>query len=161
MAKLDKLVEQARAHLEPGEQIEAAVLGAYDTKVMGQSTVRNGVMLATDRRLVFFAKKLGGHDLESFPYANISSFESSKGLMGHSFRFAASGNDVSLKWINTGDVARFAELLRARAGQRPAATAVPSQPDPPDQLRKLAELRDAGIVTAKEFEAKKRQLLGL
>ncbi|MBM0255754.1 SHOCT domain-containing protein [Micromonospora sp. 4G55] len=66
-----------------------------------------------------------------------------------------------MKWINTGDVARFAELLRARAGQRPAATAVPSQPDPLDQLRKLAELRDAGIVTAEEFEAKKRQLLGL
>jgi hypothetical protein len=30
-----------------------------------------------------------------------------------------------------------------------------------DQLRKLAELRDAGIVTDDEFTAKKRQLLGL
>ncbi|MBM0255755.1 hypothetical protein [Micromonospora sp. 4G55] len=60
MAKLDKLVEQARAHLEPGEQIEAAVLGAYDTKMMGQSTVRNGVMLATDRRLVFSRRSSAG-----------------------------------------------------------------------------------------------------
>ena len=28
-----------------------------------------------------------------------------------------------------------------------------------DQLRKLADLRDAGIVTAEEFEAKKADLL--
>lgn len=35
------------------------------------------------------------------------------------------------------------------------------QPDAPlEQLRKLGELRDAGVVTAEEFEAKKVQLLG-
>jgi hypothetical protein len=32
--------------------------------------------------------------------------------------------------------------------------------DPMDQLRKLAELRDSGVVTEAEFQAKKRQLLG-
>lgn len=161
MAKLEKLVEQACPHLEQGEQIEAAVQGAYDTKLAGHPTVRNGVLLATDRRLLFFAKKLGGHDLESFPYGNISSFETSKGMMGHSFRFAASGNDVMLKWVNAGDIPRFIELVRARIGQRPAAVPAQAAADPLDQLRKLAELRDAGIVTPEEFEAKKRQLLGL
>lgn len=30
-----------------------------------------------------------------------------------------------------------------------------------DQLEKLAELKDKGIITEKEFEAKKKQLLGL
>jgi hypothetical protein len=29
-----------------------------------------------------------------------------------------------------------------------------------DQLKKLAELRDAGIVSEEEFEAKKTELLG-
>jgi hypothetical protein len=37
----------------------------------------------------------------------------------------------------------------------PAATI-----DPMDQLRKLADLRDSGVVTEAEFQAKKRQLLG-
>jgi hypothetical protein len=32
--------------------------------------------------------------------------------------------------------------------------------DPMDQLRKLADLRDSGVVTEAEFQAKKRQLLG-
>lgn len=159
MAKLEKLVEQARPHLEAGEQIEGVVQGAYDTKIGGKATVRSGILMATDRRLVFFAKKLVGYDLESFPYASISSFEASKGLSGHSFRFAASGNDVRLKWINAGQVDQFVGLVRSRAGQRPSAA--PTQADPMDQLRKLAELRDAGIVSPAEFEAKKSQLLGL
>lgn len=35
----------------------------------------------------------------------------------------------------------------------------PSAPDPFEQLRKLGELRDAGILTPEEFEAKKEQIL--
>lgn len=40
-------------------------------------------------------------------------------------------------------------------------TAAPSQSDYIDELKRLAELRDAGIITAEDFEAKKKQLLGL
>jgi uncharacterized membrane protein YdbT with pleckstrin-like domain len=43
----------------------------------------------------------------------------------------------------------------AEAGAAPAATA----PDVADQLRKLAELRDSGVITPAEFEAKKAELL--
>jgi hypothetical protein len=32
-------------------------------------------------------------------------------------------------------------------------------PDPMDQLRKLAQLRDEGIISAAEFETKKSELL--
>ncbi len=43
----------------------------------------------------------------------------------------------------------------------PAAPAASGQPDYLEELKKLAELKDAGIVTEAEFEAKKKQLLGL
>ena len=44
----------------------------------------------------------------------------------------------------------------------PAATAAPSITDElVDQLRKLGELRDAGILTEEEFAARKAQLLGI
>jgi uncharacterized membrane protein YdbT with pleckstrin-like domain len=43
------------------------------------------------------------------------------------------------------------------SGPPPAATA--AQPSVPDQLNQLAELRDRGVITAAEFEAKKAQLL--
>jgi len=37
----------------------------------------------------------------------------------------------------------------------------PAQPDYIEELQRLASLRDAGIITNDEFEAKKQQLLGL
>ncbi len=45
----------------------------------------------------------------------------------------------------------------------PAAPAPPASPAPDyiTELKRLAELRDMGIITADDFEAKKNQLLGL
>ena len=45
-----------------------------------------------------------------------------------------------------------------RAAAEAAMASAPTR-DPMDQLRKLAELRDAGVVTEAEFEAKKTELL--
>ena len=44
---------------------------------------------------------------------------------------------------------------------QPAAAPVASGGDAIEQIKKLAELRDQGILTDTEFEAKKKQLLGL
>jgi hypothetical protein len=43
----------------------------------------------------------------------------------------------------------------------PAPAAAAAAPDYITELKRLAELRDMGIVTDEEFEAKKKQLLGL
>jgi Short C-terminal domain len=47
-------------------------------------------------------------------------------------------------------------------GQAPAATAAPAGggTDLADELRKLADLRDQGILTEEEFEAQKAKILG-
>lgn len=54
---------------------------------------------------------------------------------------------------------------RRQAQQQAAPAAAPAeQPttdDTVEQIRKFAELRDQGILTDAEFEAKKKQLLGL
>jgi membrane protease subunit (stomatin/prohibitin family) len=43
----------------------------------------------------------------------------------------------------------------------PAAQAAPAASDYTAELEKLAKLRDDGVITAEDFEAKKRQLLGI
>lgn len=49
------------------------------------------------------------------------------------------------------------DYIESQIGQpSPAAAAAP---DPADQIRKLAELRDQGIVSETEFQAKKAQIL--
>jgi putative oligomerization/nucleic acid binding protein len=48
------------------------------------------------------------------------------------------------------------------AGQpEPAPAAAPAGPDYAAELEQLARLRDQGVITADDFEAKKRQILGI
>lgn len=159
LSKLNKLTKKAQEHMEPGETVIASVIGAYSTKVLGSNTVRNGVLIATDQRVLFYAKKFGGFELESFPYPNISSFEMSKGFSGHKIKMFASGNEVEVKWINHGDLDLLMKEVRSRLKSSNSAP-VPAL-DPTDELRKYAALRDEGVINDEEFEAKKKQLLGL
>jgi len=158
MSKLEKLTKLAQEHLEQGETVIASVLGAYESKIMGKDTLRNGVFLATDRRILFYGKKIFGYDLEVFPYANISSFEIGKGMLGRSVSFFASGNKVKLKWINQGEVDKFIEHVKENVGKKSEAK---SSVSAADEIKKLAELKEAGFLTEEEFEAKKKQLLGI
>ena len=52
--------------------------------------------------------------------------------------------------------------LDSKEKRRPPRV-VPAPPEPPpditDQIRKLAELRDAKVLTEREFQTKKRELL--
>lgn len=161
MAKIDKLVAEASTHLQPGEAAISSVMGAYECKVMGKDSVRNGVFLATDRRIFFFGKKMFGYDSESFPYSSISSMEIGKGMMGKTVSFFASSNKVKMKWINAGDFDGFMNVVQSNIGKKPEPIAQQQQPDAADQLQKLAALRDSGILTEDEFTAKKRQILGI
>jgi membrane protease subunit (stomatin/prohibitin family) len=43
----------------------------------------------------------------------------------------------------------------------PAAPAAPAEADYTAELEKLAKLRDEGVITAEDFDAKKKQLLGI
>ena len=43
----------------------------------------------------------------------------------------------------------------------PAAAAPAAAPDYTAELEKLAQLRDQGVITAEDYEAKKKQILGI
>jgi hypothetical protein len=162
MSKFEKLVVEAKTHLEAGEEVEFSVFGAYESKIMGKDTVRNGVFLATSKRIVFFGKKMFGYDLEVFPYSNISSIEMGKGMMGHTISFFSSGNAVKMKWINSGDIPGFVNHVKGQLGKKSeGSSTVVQQASAADELKKFAELRDLGILTDEEFNEKKKQLLGI
>ncbi len=58
------------------------------------------------------------------------------------------------------DAGDIASAINANVAQgAPSAPAVPA-PDAAEQLRKLADLRDEGVITSEEFESKKAEILG-
>jgi hypothetical protein len=56
------------------------------------------------------------------------------------------------------DQAQYDEQMAAQAAAAPAA---PAQPDYTAELEQLAQLKAQGILTEEEFEAKKKQILGI
>jgi hypothetical protein len=165
----DKLVEQAQPALTAGEQVIDATTGMIQVRRMGNDTARNGVVLVTDRRVVLFTKKLGGYDMQDFAYGLLSSVDHKRGMMYGELDLAAAGDRSHVKQMPKDDVERIAQLIRdkmaaAHQGGQPGAVSsgpASAQPDTATEIRNLAGLRDEGLITAEEFEAKKKQLLGL
>ena len=156
MADAYKNLDELRKYFEPGENNECTIGGAYEIKMFGNDSIRSGILSATNKRVIFYGKKLGGYDMEVFPYENISSIEASKGILGYTVSLFASGNIVKMKLINSGDVNKFISLVRSRIGKKQD---VSRQIDGYDAIEKLGVLYEKGILTEEEFKIKKTELL--
>lgn len=164
MANIQKLQRRAEQHFDSGERAMFTLLGVYETKVMGTDSVRNGILIATNQRVIFYAKRVTGFDLEAFPYPKISSVEMGKNLMGYHVKIVVSGNSAEMKWIKVGDVGGFVSSVKERIGRSTEVSshtgnAQPGLEDPIVQLERLRKLYEAGVLTEDEFTAKKAEML--
>ena len=53
------------------------------------------------------------------------------------------------------------QMYQQQAAAQQAAAAAPAEPDYAAELEKLAQLKSQGILSEEEFEAKKKQILGI
>ena len=174
MGKIDELTEQAKEHLDAGEEIVAVVkgfyevtlsgtqVGTYRSYLMGRNSVGEGVWIATDKKIAFYRTKMfSGYQFEFYSYSRISSIEVDTKWTGHRIAFfATNGNQMCMTQINEGEVQKFIEHVKSKVEKtEQEITHSESIEDIPDQIRKLAELKDYGILTEDEFESKKKELL--
>ena len=157
MANYKVHLESVKEHLNPNESIKYSIFGAYECKIFGGDSIRDGILVALENRVVVFSIKLTGYDLESFPFDKISSIEMSKEFLGKKITLFASGNKVCVKHIQKGDIDVFIEYVRDHIGKQNNIPVI--QESIPDQIKKLSELRDQKILTEEEFTAKKTDLL--
>ena len=165
MARIDRLLGKAESHFGKGERALQTVFGVYDITRMGHDAVRTAILVATNQRLLFYAKKWVGYDLESYPYTNISSIEMGKNLAGRHVSFFTSGNDVTLKWITQGDMGAFVDAVKAQMETAKPGSAPPEarSNEPPtdfvEQLERLGKLHQDGVISTQEFSVKKAEIL--
>lgn len=153
-------IKKLAGYLWEGETVQRMTTGTY-----GKGT---GLVVMTDRRLVFVQDGVMSKSTEDFPYSKISSVSWNSGMMLGTLVVFASGNKAEIKNMNKDDGKEMADALRERLADSPAsqtlatsasAPAAASGPDVMEQLKKLGELRDAGVLTPEEFDAKKADLL--
>lgn len=111
----EKQAAEDRRHLQPGETAIHWTAGTCDTERMGRTTRRNGIIYATDRRILIVTRSLfGGFSLEEFPYSKMSSLEVSKGLLGYGATFYASSNKTKIFGMVHGDPAALTDYVRGK-----------------------------------------------
>jgi hypothetical protein len=115
----------------------------------------------------------GPEDVEVIPMKSVSSVQARRGAWYHDVTVFASGNTIVFS-VDAADAEKLRGLIMDQvlggsahaAAPAAAAPAAPAAPEAPsgdaliEQIRKLGELRDAGILTPEEFESKKADLLG-
>lgn len=111
-------------------------------------------------------------DGEIIPIKSLSSVTSKRGLRNTLLTFITTGNTLEMNvshkeadavkdLVQTLMLSPNAPVAPQAAPPVAAPPMPPAQPDVAAELQKFAALRDQGIITADDFEAKKRQLLGL
>lgn len=162
MRSEQKNIIEIKNHLDSDEFIVSHIAGAYECKILGKDTVRNGIIAVTNKRMVFFGKKLTGYDLEIFPFRNISSFATGKGLMGHNISFYATGNSVKIKWINSKNVNEFIVILKDKLeNETNKDNTKDTKQDVFEKLKEIKELFNIGILSADEYEDKKKYFMDI
>lgn len=100
---------------------------------------------------------------ETMPLSKIASCVVEKdGLVRSTLKVHGSGNHIEFRASHPeANEAKQAVLNAMNSDTAESAAPEAAPQDDADEIRKLAQLRDDGILSEAEFEAKKRQILGL
>ena len=140
--KIKEMTEQAKKHLNTGEEIVAVTGGDIAELIVSDSSFvsigdisvggwlsekamnhGNGVFLATNKRIIAYYLKgstrtKSNYGLAVFSYADISSIEMEKTWSDNRYQITFSGpSKIRIKGIETLYTQKFVEYVRSRMGQ--------------------------------------------
>ena len=150
--------------LNSGEVIEAYLSGWIGKMITTEWGDRQhkGQFVVTTERACFYRKGFLGDIFEIIPLSKITSVETRSVLGYRVLRLHTSHDQLAFKTFAAkaefDKVYDRLESLRHKPIGVPAPTLDRAEPVT-DQLKKLGELRDVGILTPEEFSAKKAELL--
>jgi hypothetical protein len=152
-APFRKDIQELPRILWEDEKIEKIIQGRY-----GKG---HGVMVATNKRVIFISKGFGGR-VADFPYDTISDIQYEIGLVFCDITINTSGDYAIIQNIPKNDVKNFAEFLKAKIKGINESKQPSSDSDSDDvfvKIEKLAKLREKGILSEEEFSEQKQKLL--
>lgn len=117
----------------------------------------------TDKRII--VHKIEGifkNEKVEIPLSSVSSINTTVKGLGASIEIVASNNKASVEKLHINIAQEIKNLIDSLLHSNTTkTTSIDAPVDVADQIKKLAELRDIGILTEDEFNAKKKQLLGI
>jgi len=155
-------LKKLQDHVWPTETVERMVTGTYGGGM--------GLLVMTDKRLIFLKEGMLSSTLEDFPFDKISSIQWSSGMLSGKITIFLSGNKGEITNVEKADGKAIADNVRSRIsslGDTPASTSSTSESapnssadmSPLDLLQQLQQMHQAGVLTEEEFTRKKTEIL--
>lgn len=145
-----KELKQLPSLLQEGEPVLNMAAGQYDG--------RQGLIVATDRRVIFYEKGLGRSRQEDFGFSKISSVQSETGRLSGKLIIFASGNKAVIDSILPKERApELGDYLRTKIAD--GESHAPVAESPAARLRRLEEMRGQGLITDGEYEDRRRAII--
>lgn len=124
----------------------------------GAASILNQYLIISDARVIFWERGLLESGNRAFYYNDISDVSETRGVMWGGIELNVHGGFESFPNMNSSEIPLAVKIIRDRVNKvRNESSA--SSISIPDQIKKLAELRDSGILTEQEFTSKKTELL--
>lgn len=122
------------------------------------------------KRLLVFEDRVELHDpgffkteVKSMRYSQIAGVRAESRMLRGDLVIESTGGDrISVPKLPKGEALEARDLIHQKMAERDDVLTPPlasAPPDVADQIRKLGELRDAGLLTEEEFQSKKTELL--
>lgn len=147
--------------LTPDEQVLTAFVGFHNYKSMS-SHDGNFAYVITNKRFILAQKKLIGGTIQTISLSNVNDVTLSKNLVNH---FVVVDTIKETFNVNTQDAKTAENIYHAihkalgdTKAPRPVSGGASSLSD---QLAELKKLLDTGLITQRDFDAKKKQILGI
>jgi hypothetical protein len=121
---------------------------------------RNGILVLTNKRLIFVHKKLiVGITVESFYLNKVTLIQYNTGLMMADIIISTAGSQEKIKQVAKRTVKDFCAMSMdeiTKSHQSPMSTSPISNVE---QLEKLAKLKESGLLNDEEFQIEKKKIL--
>jgi hypothetical protein len=161
MSRYTKGEESIASLLQPGEVIRASTFATQCDPPTAKAGKVAGCLAVTNHRVIFAGKAITKTITRTIPLAQVSSLELSKGMMLSHVQVTLAGSfeNFLVKYKEAQDFMTTAQatLQLARASSTGSSTVV--APSTAEELKKLADLHQQGILTAEEFSQAKARLL--
>jgi len=167
-ALTDSEVNELANILDEDEKVIAIVEGTYEYNNL------KGIVLATQKTIMFIDKSIFGEVFKNkFPFTKITSIQHDTNLMSSGLKVFTTGFIAEFTLYSRSAAKKFYESVEPyliRPGSHSETFVEKPQPQQEsvkkeapeiifDQLEKLGELREAGILTEQEFAEQKKKLL--
>ena len=144
--------------INEGENILGHTRGFYDGNTW--------LICVTDRRLLFIDKgMISGMKSTEIPLDSVGSVNYETKIAGGNITVSAAGTDKHIGKMKKADVRDIANLISEATAKMKQQNSAPTAAAAPvasamDELKKLAELKEAGVLSEEEFNEQKEKLLG-